>query len=951
MRKICCGLLRMLLSSVVLCFLSCTDVFSLRHAEYAGTLFGRVYVSSPLLEANLPTRLVDCFPRVVLSPSNITYYCEVSDAVDLSGLRLYASYYTPEGTLCGGWPATLEASSNLILFVPNTAAPSGMMVLVITERFVAGDAQFQPVTTNASIYFWSSKTTHARFVAPFPYYGMQFAWETNMPCEGAVAGTLLVRAGVECHRVATNCGADVGCYNVTDYHHLPLPGNYSLCVTADGWRGHYLPWGQSFLEVKSLVTIPLYVVNGTRVTIKVYDAALGNPLSHVHQVFLAPCAYGACQKSEVVSLENVMHVDSCRRAHLSDRIHYAEDRPLFLHHWKYVVCVELSSCSSASADVAACGVALSALPVTALVNAFALAVLNVSCDALIVGLTGGDLAVRSMPYYLCLLPSTASCGSELNAAYACARSATPNAPFIRIKRSGLELPNALTLCLVAANVTFWGHRYVWTQTLVSVTLKDDACSFNGRHGSTALIVLGAAAAILLAAAIIVVCFPRCLRARRVVSGEELATAPSVPLPAAARPELNPFVAAGQKQTDVTSAHACHDKEGSDLSLPSPFVSVLPAEEDGNRRPPLACPRLLEDNASITFSPHSRVLSETAKPPALLCASREDSTSYRDAHRDTSAFEAVGKTTFDAEECAFVASNDVAQVFGAAAFHACLKPRRGENELVGCRTPSATVELRGVPQHASVTDGAANDGHSSLMLDASTLFSVSPSTVALVTPSSQKPLDDIPPPSPPSADVGRQEGKSEAPTFPTFFTTLHDTLGADAPRGECQRPLPAVDEKTPLPSGRCALVGNAENQTYAGRELSGPDALLAVYAVTEDPKQLLARGALSGKEVGPLTVQTVGAAAINNVTDDTSCKPISVVSAPLFEGGVSTTSFSTETVSLSMGERLPGALCIDLTEQPLGTTSFESCEKPPTSDRVTSLGESECDTVDTLSSLS
>ncbi|ESL12120.1 hypothetical protein TRSC58_00118 [Trypanosoma rangeli SC58] len=476
MRKMCCGLLRILLGGVVLYFLSCTEVFSLRHTEYAGTLLGRVYVSFSLHEENLLARLVDCFPRVVLSPVNITYYCEVSGAVDFSGLRLYASYYTPEGTLRGGWPATLEAASNLILFVPNTSAPSGMMVLVITKCFVAGDAHFQPVTTNASIYFWNSKTTQARFAAPFPYYGLQFAWETNMPPEGAVAGTLLVRAGVECHLVAADCGTDVGCYNVTDSHRLPLPGNYSLCVTADGWRGHYLPWGQSFLEVKSLVTIPLYIVNGTRVTLKVYDAALGNPLSHVHQVFLAPCAYGACQKSEVVSLENVMHVDSCRRAHLSDRIHYAEDRPLFLHHGKYVVCVELSSCSSASAGVAACGVTLSALPVTALVNAFALTFLNVSCDALVVGLTGGDLAVRSMPYYLCLLPSTASCDSELSAAYACARSATPNAPFIRIKKSSRELPNALTLCLVAANVTFWGRRYVWTQTLASVTLKDDACS-------------------------------------------------------------------------------------------------------------------------------------------------------------------------------------------------------------------------------------------------------------------------------------------------------------------------------------------------------------------------------------------------------------------------------------------------------------------------------------------
>ncbi|KEG05102.1 hypothetical protein DQ04_27861000, partial [Trypanosoma grayi] len=102
--------------------------------------------------------LTNCFPSVVLNPSNIPYTCEVRDVQPLIGLNLSASYYH-KGDLNPGWPATLVEGTNTITFVPITGAPSGRWDLVIT-RFAADISSFTPMTTKESMDFMLIGTAH-----------------------------------------------------------------------------------------------------------------------------------------------------------------------------------------------------------------------------------------------------------------------------------------------------------------------------------------------------------------------------------------------------------------------------------------------------------------------------------------------------------------------------------------------------------------------------------------------------------------------------------------------------------------------------------------------------------------------------------------------------------------------------------------------------------------------
>ncbi|RNF19353.1 uncharacterized protein Tco025E_04217 [Trypanosoma conorhini] len=949
MRGFCAGLLRLLLGCVFFSLLSCREALSLRRGAHGDFALGSIYVPPAPPEEKGAATVVGCFPRVVLSPGNATYYCEVRGAALLRGLSLYASYYTPEGRLCGGWPASLGAATNCVSFVPATAAPSGTMTLVITKHSASGAAHFLPVTTNASVHFLPSEATHARFTAPLPYYGLHFAWTTNMPREDAVGGALLVRAGVDCPSTARKCSAGLGCHNVTDSHRLPLPGIYSLCVTADGWRGHYLPWGQSLLEVKALVTVPLYLVSGARTSIKAYDAALGSPFSRAHRVFLTPCLGVPCEKSDTVSVESVVHVDTCRRAPLSHRVYYSEDRPLYLHPWNYAVCVELSPCTGA----ASCGVTPSALPVTALVNAFVLAVVDVLGDTLVLGLTGGDLGRRSLPYYVCFLPTTASCDSELRAAHACVRGATPNAPFLHINRSRAQLPDAVTLCLVAANTTFWGRRYVWVQKLASVTLRDAASVSDGRRVPKALIVaivIGVVTATLLAVDVLVRCHLRRRRARRVASGVEVAGEPAVREPDAVGPRLNPLVGAGQKEVDLAATHARRGTEGADLGVPFTPVSALPAAEDGRRRPPPGGRRRLEEDASATVNPHRGASPETVKPPAPPLASREESTNLHYAQRDTSVFEAADTGACVAANGALTAANNPSQVSGAAALYAGLRPRGGEVGPAGRRAPSAAVEERGAPQHAAVADSATNAGHALFARDEPAPPSPPPVTAARVTLKTQEPSDELP--APQGSGAATREGESKVLHAANFAAAVVDTARFDAQHSGCRALLPAIGQDKPPPREGAHSMGKSERQAQAGREVSGSNATAASCAVSVGSMRDLTRGSRGEKDVGSLTKQAVGATSTNEPGVNTSCASTSVVAAaPVLGAGMSTTTSSTATVSRSMSEELPCALCLDRIGQPPGMTSCGCRERSPTAELATSLGESECETVGTLSSSS
>ncbi|KEG05669.1 hypothetical protein DQ04_19491000, partial [Trypanosoma grayi] len=100
-------------------------------AAAAGGVVPRTRMATPAADDDPSVTLTNCFPSVILSPSNIPYTCEVSDAQPLIDLNLSASYYT--SVLNPGWPATLDEKANTITFKPDRGAPSGRWELAITR--------------------------------------------------------------------------------------------------------------------------------------------------------------------------------------------------------------------------------------------------------------------------------------------------------------------------------------------------------------------------------------------------------------------------------------------------------------------------------------------------------------------------------------------------------------------------------------------------------------------------------------------------------------------------------------------------------------------------------------------------------------------------------------------------------------------------------------------------
>ncbi|KEG05117.1 hypothetical protein DQ04_27501000, partial [Trypanosoma grayi] len=102
----------------------------LRCAAAAGGVVPRTRMATPAADDDPLVPLTNCFPGVILSPSNIPYTCEVKNDQTLIGLNLSASYYT--SVLTPGWPATLDAGTDTITFMPDRGAPSGRWELVFT---------------------------------------------------------------------------------------------------------------------------------------------------------------------------------------------------------------------------------------------------------------------------------------------------------------------------------------------------------------------------------------------------------------------------------------------------------------------------------------------------------------------------------------------------------------------------------------------------------------------------------------------------------------------------------------------------------------------------------------------------------------------------------------------------------------------------------------------------
>ncbi|KEG05343.1 hypothetical protein DQ04_23231000, partial [Trypanosoma grayi] len=201
-------------------------------AAAAGGVVPRTRMATPAADGKTLATLMNCFPSVILSPSNIPYTCEVSDAQPLIGLNLSASYYT--SVLNPGWPATLDTKANTITFMPVFGAPSGRWELVITS-FSGYEDSDVPLTTNKSMNFMRLGATHTNFDALYPYYGMGVSFAPNLPTGTTASDYMLVRSFNDCRYTPANCTDSVGCYRMLPPAHLPPPGKYRLCVTSNDW--------------------------------------------------------------------------------------------------------------------------------------------------------------------------------------------------------------------------------------------------------------------------------------------------------------------------------------------------------------------------------------------------------------------------------------------------------------------------------------------------------------------------------------------------------------------------------------------------------------------------------------------------------------------------------------------------------------------------------------------
>ncbi|KEG05301.1 hypothetical protein DQ04_23841000, partial [Trypanosoma grayi] len=256
--------------------------------------------------------LTNCFPSVILINFGIPYTCEVNNAQPLIGLNLSASYYNP--TLNPGWPATLVEGTKKITFVSDHGGPSGRWDLVFTS-FSENEKKHVPLTTNKSMDFMDIGATEANFKVLYPYYGMGVSFAPNLPSGTMASDYMLVRSFNDCQYTTTTCTDSVGCYRMLPSAELPPPGEYRLCVTSNDWHSQYLPWGAESLEVKLLLSTPLYLTAGKDRNVVLQDAE--SVASKLNRVFLVQCPGNNCPRVATGSREKVVHRDACANTSVS----------------------------------------------------------------------------------------------------------------------------------------------------------------------------------------------------------------------------------------------------------------------------------------------------------------------------------------------------------------------------------------------------------------------------------------------------------------------------------------------------------------------------------------------------------------------------------------------------------------------------------------------------------
>ncbi|ORC84793.1 uncharacterized protein TM35_000411630 [Trypanosoma theileri] len=411
-------------------------------------------------------RLTNCFPNMIVSPSQTTQYCEVDNANALSNLTLIVGFYTPEGRLIPGWPASLVEGTNLISFVPNSGVFSGDMSLVILN-YVQGKGSI-PVTNNFTMSFVNSFTTIASFTSNSSYYGLKTMVQTNFPNTNPIQNYLLVPPQSDCNAIGKKCTAAAGCYNLTTSASLPVPGNYSLCLTASGWRGYYLPWGAIPLEVKMLVSHPPYMFTNDMSYLQVEDAITGNFITDEIDVFIVKCLDNECPPVMLDSGNLIVSVNACYYTGTSDRMKVSKiaGSELSIEPGVYAVCIDFGLER---------GVSPAVLPFIVLSNSFNFLITSNSSILVTFWIEGGDIFWQQQHYLICaLMPNNVCNGGPFSPeSSVCVKGDFRNSQFITLDVSYLYEKynvhtNNMTFCFIVYNVTVFNRTFFWSYVLKGV---------------------------------------------------------------------------------------------------------------------------------------------------------------------------------------------------------------------------------------------------------------------------------------------------------------------------------------------------------------------------------------------------------------------------------------------------------------------------------------------------
>ncbi|ORC85155.1 uncharacterized protein TM35_000371280 [Trypanosoma theileri] len=405
---------------------------------------------------HIVTNITDCFPNIVVSPSQTTQYCDVENA-EILGVSKFirTGYFNSVLTFFPAWPLSVKGKY-LISFVPNSEALSGDMKLVAVNS-IPGKA-YDQLSNRFPLKFMNIKETKAWFASTSAYYGLKTTARTNFLNSSNIQNYLLVPPQSDCDAMAKKCSAATGCYNLAISAPFPIPGNYSVCLTASGWRGHYLPWGAIPLEVRVLVPSELYVNALGKNTLLLQDAVTGANGADMNSVFLVKCPESGCSRVKLNSGDLIVSVDVCNGTAVTDRVYFSADGTL-----NSTTAGDYAACADYGAEV---GIPPAALPVRVLQDPFAFSVTVKANTSVTINVRGGDLSWRKESYEVCALPPDTRCESVATVGkFLCQSSLFPNSPSVNFDISSLQSkyklgPDNVTFCFVASNVTFNGRRYV-----------------------------------------------------------------------------------------------------------------------------------------------------------------------------------------------------------------------------------------------------------------------------------------------------------------------------------------------------------------------------------------------------------------------------------------------------------------------------------------------------------